>query len=287
MSVLKNIMILADDIDTGYMALTKAKDLLSVSETQVHLIRALNKQSVVGGILGFLKKSTSKESDFRKQAGKTYLYELKNRIREADKNFIIDASYEIKKKETNLLNNYLLVNQIDLVIFSEENILGNSRNSSSGNMFRFLPRLPSIQVIYFLKEIINTNNRILLIPIFGLFSEKKINQALDIARKFNAHIHIVTILDDQQPNNVITRMDAFYLTYKAFSDFGHRPQYKIISQKQTEDILLSYAKRIKSTMIYLRSDESKDFKNSMGNSTKKIEYPVSELQVLTLKMHEF
>ena len=93
MSVLKNIMILADDIDTGYMALTKAKDLLSVSETQVHLIRALNKQSVVGGILGFLKKSTSKESDFRKQAGKTYLYELKNRIREADKNFIIDASY--------------------------------------------------------------------------------------------------------------------------------------------------------------------------------------------------
>jgi len=279
-------MILADDIDTCYMALTKAKDLLAISETQIHLIRALQKKSLREIFFDLFKNKTVKELEYGRKSGKTYLYELKNRIRKVNRNFIIDSSFEIKKKDTNLINTYLLANQIELMILVEDDLLVKG-NRYSGSEHLFLPNHSALQILYFLKEIESSNNRILLIPVFSIFSDKKIKESLDIARRFHAHIHIVTILEDQPSEDIRNRMDAFYLNYKAFSDFGHRPQYKIISRKQPEDILLSYAKRIKANMIYLTGEDIHDFRYSIGKNLKNIANRVSGLQVLTLKMHDF
>lgn len=91
--------------------------------------------------------------------------------------------------------------------------------------------------------------RSILLPVYSFMPEIRIQASLEFARKYNAQIHLVTVLNDNESHSK-ERVDAFYLTYKLLAEYGYSPHYKILQGRNSTESLLRYANHVKADLIF-------------------------------------
>lgn len=274
----KNILIPVDTFESSSLAVQKAISLCNATETTIHLVTNIK----VGVFTQFYSGLTGHQSESlrrKKVAIRAELQNLKSKIKREGKTIRFVSVIQTKGNFQTFLKAYLLMQRIDLIVktpvvhFIESSIFLKS-------LFFLLPKQTGIPVLTVSGEYALQSSRSILIPINGYINERKVKEAIGIARKYNSQIHIITLLDDSRPN-VNRYIDSFYLAYKLFSDFGHSPQYKIMIGHNREEILLRYAKEHSISMIFSNTDKEPQPFIAAGKKILRSFHLTEKIHVLT------
>jgi nucleotide-binding universal stress UspA family protein len=278
MTSFSNILIPVDTFYNSHLAVQKAIDLCDEKGTTLHLVTRIRRVSLFTILYCRLTGHQTEELRNKKKAARQELRELKSKLNQEEKNIRFVSVIILKNNFKIFLKRYFLSHRIDLVVSSKTS--GFTETSAFSKPFFFLvPKQTGIPVLTVLGENLQPSSRSILIPITGSIRERKVREALSIARKYNSQIHIITILDDSKPN-VKQYIDSFYLAYKLFSDFGHAPQYKIMTGKHKEEILLRYAQRHNISMIFINADKLHQPVTSTGSKILRMLQSSKKIHVL-------
>jgi K+-sensing histidine kinase KdpD len=124
--------------------------------------------------------------------------------------------------------------------------------------------------------------KLILLPVSTSVPERKIQIAIEFARKNNGHIHLVTWLKGDDEMSSKTRIDAFYKTYKILKECGYPPQYKILSGFDSREVLLQYAYRVNADLILLSSENESFITGLIKKTITNLLQPLSALHVMML-----
>lgn len=282
MTRFKNILIPVDSLYNAQIAAEKALELADSSETTLFLVATIRfdsfPQKLLYTSIPFQKRTflERKQTLLRKK-----LETLKERI---EKMSSLTKTVTIIITETTISDNllrYAQEHQIDLVIATKE------KNRSGFSFFRKditedLARKASLAVLTVTKGCLNHPIKTIVLPVTSFVPERKIEMALTFARQFNAHIHLITMLDNNDTSTKI-RIDAFYLTYKILSESGHSPQYKILHGSDSDAALVRYANQVKADMILVNPEKKKILPVFFQGKITDMIQPFSALHILTLK----
>ncbi|GAC1443909.1 MAG: hypothetical protein NVSMB63_12990 [Sediminibacterium sp.] len=278
----KNILIPVDSLVQAHVAVEKALELYEPAHTTLHLVctdqqeNNLNPLQLFKNIVTYI---TNRTNLYQSAADKLAI--LTRQIASQYPDCPVKNSIGQEYLNAASLTRHIAQEDIDLVIIAKKK-----------ERPYFFPRCESISVELAKKSNIpiltvtpgclNHPIKSILLPVNTTVPERRIQVALAFAREYNAHIHLVTLLDN---NTVETkaRIDAFYHTYKILSEYGHSPQYKILQGADSAEILLRYAYLIKADMIMVSEEKKSSFFGLMHHKITDLLHPLSALHVLTLK----
>lgn len=281
----KNILIPIDSLHQAQVAAEKALELSDPGETCIHIVSVIRFQSFFQRIF-YTEAFIKKQQYFTKRnaLAEKKIEAIKNKIAEASPQTVVKACIIVETAiSSDQLIRYTLEHDIDLVVNTHKSV------RTGINWFRKdwseeLARKASVAVLTVTKGCLNHPIKSILLPVKSYVPERKIQVALAYAKRYNAHIHLVTLLDNNDTNAKI-RVDAFYLTYKILSEYGHPPQYKILQGADSDAALLRYADQIKADMILVNPDKKQRIPGIMRQKITDMLSPISALHILTLKPH--
>lgn len=275
MDAFKNILVPVDTFENSYAAVEKALDLYDSADVSIHLVKIIRKKNYLLNVLYWLTGRGMEKEQELKKAGREELKRIRAKIREAKSGFSIVTTILVKKNYPAAIKKYLAIRKIDLVVTTQGfHMAGRSIFHHPG--FNRISRQTGIPVLTVLWDHAASLSKSILIPIAGSIPEKKILVALEMARKYHAQIYIVAILDDSK-SNVIQHIDAFYLVYKLFSEYGHVPQYKILIGQQKDEMLYRYAQQLRLSMLYVNGDKENDSFEYIKRKVSDILHPFSRV----------
>lgn len=278
----KKILIPIDSLHQGQVAAEKALELSDPSETCIHLVSVPRFQSFWQQFF-YTNAIIKKQRYFIKRNVLTErkIEAIKTKILEACPQTVVKTGIIVETGISDQLIKYTLEHNIDLVI--------NTHKSANSGFSWFrkdwseeLARKASVAVLTVTKGCLNHPIKSILLPVKSFVPERKIQVALAYAKRYNAHIHLVTLLDNNDSDAKI-RVDAFYLTYKILSEYGHPPQYKILQGADSDAALLRYADQIKADMILVNPNKKLRIPGIMRQKITDMLNPISALHILTLK----
>jgi nucleotide-binding universal stress UspA family protein len=282
MATFKNILIPVDSLYNAQIAAEKALELSDDAQTTIYLVAIIRFDS-------FWQKLIYTDIIFRRQSHlnkkKALAWKkmetLQNRIAAISPAIPIVSTIITETAISENLLRYASQHEIDLVI---------ATNQKHRSKFSFinkdigaeLARKANIAVLTVTKGCLNHPIKSIVLPVTSFVPERKIDMALTFAKRFNAHIHLVTMLDSNDVNTKI-RIDAFYLTYKILAEMGHSPQYKILHGSDSDTSLVRYANQVKADMILVNPEKKKILTGFFQGKITDMIQPFSALHVLTLK----
>ncbi len=276
---LKNILIPVNFFNQSSTALEKALELYEPSYTTIHLVHVLpNKVKQV-----FLRWLAPKAATNKKQALHK-LAEMQQHVKkETSENAVITMMINKGHTITSFAD-YIRTHKIDLVIACSE---------ADGGIISLLTRLNTAAltkesdcpVLVITPGCLNHPIKTILINVGSFIPEKKIEVALEFARRYRAHIYLVTILNNMDTNKK-TYGDAFYKTYKILKDYGHEPDYKILTGNDSTEALLRHAQMVKADMILLNPLKQHSSSFFINKSFAGLVNPLSALHVLMVNPYQ-
>jgi nucleotide-binding universal stress UspA family protein len=278
----KNILIPIDSLHQAQVAAEKALELSDPSETCIHLVNVIRFQSFWQRIFyteAFIKKQ--RYFTKRNALAERKIETIKAKIAESSPQTVVKSSIIIETTIGDQLIKYTLEHQIDLVVNTHKSARS-GLNWFKKDWSEELARKASVAVLTVTKGCLNHPIKSILLSVKSYVPERKIQVALAYAKRYNAHIHLVTLLDNNDTDAKI-RVDAFYLTYKILSEYGHPPQYKILQGADSDAALLRYADQIKADMILVNPNKKQRIPGIMQQKITDMLNPISALHILTLK----
>lgn len=253
MMAFRNILIPIDKADNSYTGAEKALELYGLPGVRFHLIRLINTSSLMDGIKVSRKKSDSLSE--KVNCAKEELSICRERINITHPGQFIQTEIMICNGKKQVIENYIKQHQIDLVIAARH---GNNcfftklfpRNGYYLHLFRYTG-IPLLSVLQHKKP---APVKCVLISITGQIADTKIQIALEIAKRYHAQIHIVTLLNNTE-SDIRERIDAFYNTFKILSEYGYTPKYKILQGTRISESMMQYARQIKADLILINPDK--------------------------------
>ena len=278
----KNILIPIDSVHQAQVAAEKALELSDPSETCIHLVSVIQLQSFWQRIF-YTKSFIQKQQYFTKRSAiaARKIEAIKATIANISPHTVVKTSIIIEIAISDQLIKYAVQHDIDLVVNTHKSTRS-GLNWLKKDWSEELARKASVAVLTVTKGCLNHPIKSILLPVKSFVPERKIQVALAYAKKFNAHIHLVTLLDNNDSTAKI-KVDAFYLTYKILSEYGHPPQYKILQGADSDAALLRYADQIKADMILVNPHKKKRIPGIMRQKMADMLNPISALHILTLK----
>ena len=278
----KNILIPIDSVHQAQVAAEKALELSDPSETCIHLVSVIQFQSFWQRII-YTKAYIQKQQYFTKKCtiAERKIDAVKAKIIDRSPHTIVKTNIIIETAMSDQLIKYAIQHDIDLVVNTHKSTRS-GLNWFKKDWSEELARKATVAVLTVTKGCLNHPIKSILLPVKSFVPERKIQVALAYAKKFNAHIHLVTLLDNNDSTAKI-KVDAFYLTYKILSEYGHPPQYKILQGADSDAALLRYADQIKADMILLNPNKKKRIPGIMRQKMTDMLNPISALHILTLK----
>jgi len=282
MAIFKHILIPVDSLYNAQIAAEKALELSDTAQTTLHFVAIIRFNSfwqklfytdIMAQKQPLLKK--------RKLLAWKKIEALQNRIAAISPHTAIESSIITETGISENLLRYALQHEIDLVI---------TTNQQQRAKFSFqhkdigedLARKANIAVLTVTKGCLNHPIKSIVLPVTSFVPERKIDMALSFAKRFNAHIHLVTMLDNNEVSTKI-KIDAFYLTYKILTESGHTPQYKILHGNDSAMALVRYANQVKADMILVNPEKKKILPGFFQGKITDMIQPFSALHILTLK----
>lgn len=282
MAAFKNILIPVDSLYNAQIAAEKALELSDSAETTLFLVATIRYDSFwqkffYTDIISQRQTHLTK----KKALAKKKIDTLKERIALIAPAIIIETAIITETAISDHLLRYAIQHEIDLVIAT------NQKHQQGFSFFRKniaenLARKANLAVMTVTKGCLNHPIKTIVLPVTSFVPERRIHMALSFAKKFNAHIHLVTMLDSNDVNTKI-RIDAFYLTYKILSELGHSPHYKILHGSDSDMALVRYANQVKADMILVNPDKKKILPGFFQRKITDMIQPLSALHILTLK----
>lgn len=282
MASFKNILIHVDSLYQAQIAAEKAIELVNSETTTLHLVALIRYDSWWQRLL-YTDVIIKRQSHLnkRKKIAEKKLAALQERIHSMAPTVHTKTVILSETVINEQLLRYTQEQEIDLMITT------NKSSSSAFGLFRKdiaedLARKANLAVLTVTKGCLNHPIKSIVLPVTHFVPERKIEMALSFSKKFNAHIHLVTLLNNNDVDTKI-RIDAFYLTYKILTEFGHSPQYKILHGTDSGQILLRYANQVKADMILVNPEKKKLLPVFFKDKIKDMLPPLSALHILTLK----
>lgn len=282
MATFKNILIPVDSLYNAQIAAEKALELSDSAKTTLYLVAVIRLDSFwhkifYTDIFAHRLPHVHKKKTLAWKKIET----LKNRIAALSPHTIVETAVITERTISDNLLRYTLQHNIDLVIATNQK--NRSKFSFSNNdIGEDLARKANLAVLTVTKGCLNHPIKSIVLPVTSFVPERKIDMALTFAKRFNTHIHLVTMLDNNDVNTKI-RIDAFYLTYKILSELGHSPQYKILHGNDSDMALVRYANQVKADMILVNPEKKKILPGLFHGKITDMIQPLSALHILTLK----
>ncbi|MFW2475273.1 MAG: universal stress protein [Sediminibacterium sp.] len=276
----KNILIPVDSLYNAQIAVDKALELSEAGETTVYLVAIIKYESFWHKLI-YTNTQKQPRLNRKKELARKKLETLRDKIYDLVPQIVVKTIVITETTISNNLLRFVQEQEIDLVIAT------NQQQKTGFSFFRKsihedLSVKANLAVLTVTKGCLNHPIKSIVLPVTSFVPERKIHMALAFSKKFNAHIHLVTILDSNDVNTKI-RIDAFYLTYKILSELGHSPQYKILHGNDSDMSLVRYANQVKADMILVNPEKKKMIPGFFQGKITDMMQPLSALHILTLK----
>lgn len=276
----KNILIPVDSLYNAQIAVDKALELSEAGETTVYLVAIIKYESFWHKLI-YTNTQKQPRLNRKKELARKKLETLRDKIYDLVPQIVAKTIVITETTISNNLLRFVQEQEIDLVIAT------NQQQKTGFSFFRKsihedLSVKANLAVLTVTKGCLNHPIKSIVLPVTSFVPERKIHMALAFSKKFNAHIHLVTILDSNDVNTKI-RIDAFYLTYKILSELGHSPQYKILHGNDSDMSLVRYANQVKADMILVNPEKKKMIPGFFQGKITDMMQPLSALHILTLK----
>ncbi|MDE3254235.1 MAG: universal stress protein [Bacteroidota bacterium] len=253
MMAFRNILIPIDKTDNSYTGAEKALELYGLPGVRFHLINFIHTSSLMDWIKIFRKPSVSLTEKVNR--AKEELKICQERMNQTHPGQFIQTDVILCKGKKQVIDKYIKQHQVDLVIAARP---GN--NCFFTKLFRgngyylHLFRNARIPLLSVLQQKKPAPIKSVLISITGQIADTKIQIALEIAKRYNAQIHIVTLLNNTE-SDIRERIDAFYNAFKIVSEYGYSPKYKILQGTRICEAMMQYARQIKADLILINPDK--------------------------------
>jgi nucleotide-binding universal stress UspA family protein len=137
-------------------------------------------------------------------------------------------------------------------------------------------------VLTVLRKSINTKIKIIVVPVGSFIPIRKIELVIELARKYRAAIHLVTI-----PNEVDfteTRRNSFLETYRILKSGLTSPiEHHILKGKNLPKAILEYAECIGADLILVNPDSETKISNLTGKHINDVLTTSSKLKILSIE----
>jgi hypothetical protein len=282
MAVFKNILVLAESINTSVPAMERAIELSDAARTTIHLVKLVPAGSPFQTLLSLFKMDSKETLREKRLAGKKELTLLKKQMLQDHPCYRIVCHVFIERFFKKRLRRFLQVVKTDLII-----IAGSNQGINDIPTQVFYNRLSKRTGVPVLNVFDDADgncsrsilHRSLLFQVPVMVAEKNIQSALEIAKKMGAHIYLVTVLNENK-EDMKQRVDAFYFAYKMLCEYGHVPQYKILS---AATLLSDYAKQVKTKMLLLDGGQDKTLLHSLKQKMASVIHPLPVIDTAQLK----
>ena len=278
MTSFSNILIPVDTFENSYVAVQRALELSNSPGTTIHLVTVIRQVNVFTKLFTRLTGHQTEKIVRKKIVAREELQKIRVKANQFGKTTHFVSVVVIKNSFRSFLNQYFLSNRIDLVIKSEKTSITESTLFSTPFFFLVSERT-GIPVLTILQGETVQLSKSILFPVTDLITERNAREVLGMARKYNAQIHIITILNDSE-SNMKQHFDSFYLAYKLFSDLGHSPQYKIMIGRHKEELMLRYAQKHNLSMIFINCNKRAEPFITIGRNLLRAFQPVNKIHVL-------
>jgi hypothetical protein len=278
----KNILIPVDQAEHACMSVEKAFELCALTTTTIHLVSAVQTGSNWNrsGIIANLWNQLANVSAAR-QATERQLSVLSKKIKALYPSSIVKKALIGNHPFSTHLSQYIHQQAIDLVIFVKDHS-HHSWSYTSQKLLMTLAKDEPTPILTITPGSLNHAIKSILLPVHDSVPDRRIRAALEFAKQYNAQVHLVTLLDSND-SVAKARVDAFYLTYKMLAECGHSPHYKILQGRDSAELLLHYAGKIKADLVLVTPEKKSSFPFFPQHSFTDLLHPLSALQVLMLK----
>lgn len=278
----KNILIPVDQAEHACMAVEKAFELCTFNATTIHLVSIVQTGSSWNrsGIIANLWNQLANASATR-QATERKLNVLSKKIKVLYPSCTIAKTVISNHLVSTHLLQYIHQQAIDLVIFVKDHS-HRSWSNTGQKVWMTLAKNEPTPILTITPGSLNHTIKSILLPVHDSVPDRRIRAALEFAKQYNAQVHLVTLLDSND-SAAKARVDAFYLTYKMLAECGHSPHYKILQGRDSAELLLHYAGKIKADLVLVTQEKKASFPFFTQHSFTDLLHPLSALQVLMLK----
>lgn len=253
MMAFRNILIPIDKAENSFTGAEKALELYGLPGVSFHLIKLIRTSSLMDRFKLFGKKSISLSEKINRAKEELSICQEKMKITHPGQ--FVQTEIIICHGKKQLLEKYVNQHQIDLVVAART---GN--NCFFAKLFRGhgyylnLSKQSGIPLLSVLQQKKLAPIKCVLISITGAIPDAKIQIALEIAKRYNAQIHIVTLLNNTEAD-IKERIDAFYSSFKLISEYGYSPKYKILQGTRICEAMMQYARQIKADLILINPNK--------------------------------
>lgn len=267
------------------IATEKALELIENEAGTIHLVALIPtrkwwKRYIYPKAFSRLQNLTSR----RNQQIDQHLEQLRESILEKHPNIVVKTATINEHIMSDDLIRYAREHRVDLAIVGNKRIENRFRLFHKDKMNELVNHT-DIALLSVGKNSLNKPIKSILLPVTSFVPERRIQMTLAFAQQFNAHIHLVTLLDKTDTTSKI-KVDAFYLTYKILVEHGYSPQYKILQGTDSTAAFIRYADQIKADILLLTTTHKRPaFRFIQKRSTDMLS-PLSALQILTLKPYK-
>jgi hypothetical protein len=273
MAGFRNILVLSGVGSTSTACIEKAIELGDPDQTRIHLLRILPELSATERIRHFFAGDADHTREHKEE-----LQQLSTRIQDQYKSLQTISNILVYRHPGSAIRRYLHQNKIDLII---ENI-GDTADTTQ--LPDALIMHSGIPLLALRQELSRPSAKSLLLPVSGMVSLKKIHASMEIAQKTGAQVHIVTVLNNSK-TPVKQQAEAFYQTYKLFCEYGHYPQYRVLTGRNKPEMVMHYASQVKAGMLLLNTHPV-NWMHSVKRWLHDQMHPGKAFQVLTMRLQE-
>jgi nucleotide-binding universal stress UspA family protein len=166
-------------------------------------------------------------------------------------------------------------------------IIGKSRFRKCFTSFKpicsnALAKATGYAVLTVVRRSINTKIKIIVVPVGSFIPVRKIELVIELARKYRAAIHLVTI-----PNEVDfteTGRNSFLETYRILKNTLTSPiEHHILKGKNLPKAILEYAECIGADLILVNPDSETKISNLTGKHINDVLTTSSKLKILSIE----
>jgi len=276
----KSILIPVDFSGNTEAAVNQAIGLACIDGSTIHLLHVI-KPKATWGVMPVNNQSMSKLNE------NYYAEKIMSKLQEWK--FVIEQSIPYCKVSTYIAEGIIYANIQNAAkeIKPELIIIGKNSNHKCFSLFNSvcpngLAKTTGYPVLTVMKKTGDTKIKIIVVPVGSFIPTRKIKLVIELAKKYRAAIHLVTI-----PNKIDfqeTKGNSFLETYRILKNVLTNPiEHHILKGNNLPKAILEYAECIGADLILVNPGSETRISNLTGKHINEALTTSSKLKVLSIE----
>jgi nucleotide-binding universal stress UspA family protein len=276
----KNILVPIDFSDNTEVAVRQAIELACTDGATIHLLHVVRPKSVWHTLFGNIQKSLRPDDNSSSESVTIKLQQWIKAIEETMPNTKVNTHVREGTVRTQ-------IQEAARVIKPQLIIIGKNRYHKYFSLFnRICPnglaKSTGCPVLTVMRRAINTKIKIIVVPVGSFIPTRKIELVSELAKKYRAAIHLVTI-----PNKIDfeeTKGNSFLETYRILKTGLTNPiEHHILKGNNLPKAILEYAECIRADLILVNPGSETKISNFTGKHINDAVTASSKLKFLSVE----